>query len=73
MAIFLSVQAEDEEVETLLSYVCSRFNSHSTDEQIALLERSLKWLRAAEENAFSVEAGTRNEIRLSFDASVPLS
>ena len=51
----LTVQAEDSEVEQLLSHLNIQ-DEDGIEDSIDLLERTLKWLRAATENAYDIMA-----------------
>lgn len=73
MSILLNVRAEDRDAELILSYVRTQFSLMPTDEQIGIMERALKWLRAADENAFNVDPDALNEIEISFPANFPAS
>ena len=72
MSIRLHVEANDVEVENLLAYLNSQSELHP-DDRIYLLERTVKWLRAADEGTYSVNPKTPGLIRLSFDAIAPMS
>jgi len=51
--IRLTVQAKDYEVEQLLSHLNVQ-SGEEVEDSISLLERTLRWLRAAQERAYDV-------------------
>ena len=70
MAILLTIEAEDPEVERLLSFLqenCER----QTVEKIYLLERAITWLRATEPITYHVSS-KRSSIDLSLSGRNPL-
>lgn len=63
MAIRLTIEAEDPEVEQLLSFLQENCQRQTAD-KIYLLEKALKWLRSMEAIAYGIN---------SEDASIDLS
>jgi hypothetical protein len=57
MSIRLAIQAEDAEVESLLTYLQAQPNTPIED-KIFLLERTLKWLRASTEGMYDLGSGS---------------
>jgi hypothetical protein len=58
MSIHLSIQADDSEVEELLTFIRTHFSSLTLWEQREITVRALKWMNAAHECFFSVEIAT---------------
>jgi hypothetical protein len=55
MSISLTVTAEDAEVESLLNYLNVNHRQHVFD-NICLLERTIKWLKANDPTSYGVTA-----------------
>jgi len=68
--IRLTVQAEDSEVEQLLSYLKVQSEAEIED-SISLLERTLRWLRASMEGHYDLDPSCEAVLRLSVDALSP--
>jgi hypothetical protein len=69
--IRLTVQANDFEVERLLSYL----NAHGEDEiedSISLLKRTLRWLCAAQERAYDLMPDSEAVFQLAVDDPSPI-
>jgi hypothetical protein len=64
MSIHLSIHTEDAEVEKLLTFVRSQFQTLPADEQISIMERAIKLLRIADDYAFKTDPCALNAIRL---------
>ena len=71
MSIFLSIQTEDREVETLLSFVQTHLSHLSAGDQICAMERAMKWLRATDEMAFNLNSQSVTSLKV--DAYSPIA
>ena len=70
MAIRLSVQAHDDEVERLLTWLDARQGMY-TEDKISLLERTLVWLRAATEACYGLSPDPQAVFQIDVDARAP--
>jgi hypothetical protein len=65
--IHLTVQANDPEVERLLSYLKVQTDEEIED-SVSLLERALCWLRASLEQHYKLDPSCEAVLRLNVDA-----
>jgi hypothetical protein len=68
--IRLTVQAEDSEVEQLLSHLDIR-DEAGIEDSISLLKRTLKWLCAAQESAYDLMPDPEAIFQIAVDAPSP--
>jgi hypothetical protein len=73
MSIYLSIKAEDAEVESLLKFLKTEFPNPYIDEQISTLERTILWLRAAQEYGFGSVSTSPNVVQLALQDDAPAS
>jgi len=66
MAIRLTVNAEDAEVERLLAHLQSSYKMPTSD-KVYLLERAIKWLRATEAITYNLNPDHSDSIHLQLD------
>jgi hypothetical protein len=72
MSIHLSIHAEDAEVEHVLAFVRSQFPNLYTTDQASILERAVRWLRAADDGAFNTDPHRPNSVEFRVDAIAPV-